>query len=178
MDALVAWSQRFGYAFVFAGRETPSSQSEEWIFREETVGATVQLVRDWRMPPLESAVCYAAVSGPQEVIEPLVNDAWRWSWQHNPVSVAAVAARELTSDPSMILLMALAGAGRRPDPAADAVIRAAIVHADALLRFVTVFAVRQVGWTEYLPAVALASTSDADESVRLLAKETIVGLRA
>jgi hypothetical protein len=178
MDALVAWGQRFTRKFVFAGRDTPSDHSEEWIFRDDPTGATLHLVRDWRMPPLDTALCYASLTGPSEVVDPLVADAWRWPWQHDRASMAALAARELATDPSMILLLALAGASMPPDAATDSVMTTALRHTDATVRYLAIFAVQQVGWVDYLPVVQSLAESDRDPNVRILATETLTTLRA
>lgn len=178
MDALVAWGQHFNRKFIFAGRDTPSDHSEEWIFRDNASGATLHLVRDWRLPPLDTALSYASLSGPPEVVDSLVADAWRWPWQHDRVSMAAIAKREFAKDPAVILLLALAGAGMPPDPAADSVITTAFKHTNATVRYLAVFAVQQVGWVGYLPVVQALAESDKDQNVRILATETLSTLRA
>jgi len=176
MGLLVDWSELLERSFVFAGREEPSDHAEEWLFLDERSNATLHLVRDWRLPPMDTSLCYAALTGPASQIDPLVERAWTLPWQHNRRSIADLAARGFTADPSLILLMALEGAGMPPVSEADAVMRDAFAHPLALIRYMAVFAVRQVGWVEYMQSIKSASTADADENVRMLASNTLARL--
>lgn len=172
MDLLVAWQSRFGRSFVFSGRETPSDHAEEWLFLDAATGSTFHLVCDQQQPPLDTDVCYAALSGAPSVIDPLASAARASPLFHDHASIAASAAQGFESTPNLLLLMALAGLGTDPCAEADTALHAALDHPDAVVRYVAVFAIQQAGWDRYKEQLQGVESHDDDENVRILARET------